>query len=64
MGYGTWYNFQFEFKTANQLGFEPVSLGPKGATLTIELHFIHKNKLFILTIFYIATKTIALFKQI
>ena len=31
-------NFQFEFNTANQLGFEPGSLGPKAGTLTIELH--------------------------
>ena len=33
-------NFLFEFETANQPGFEPGSLGPKGAMLTIELHSI------------------------
>ena len=31
-------NFVFEFGTAIQSGFQPVSLGPKAATLTIEQH--------------------------
>ena len=33
-------NFWFESETANQLGFEPWSPGPKAATLPIELHSI------------------------
>ena len=38
-------HFLFEFETANQLGFEPGSPGPKAAMLTIELHsFDGKNK--------------------
>ena len=36
-------NFWFEFETANQPGFKPRSLGPKAATLTIELHYIYKD---------------------
>ena len=34
------FNFQFEFETAKQQGFEPGFLGPKEASLTIELHSI------------------------
>ena len=37
MYYSCKLNFRFEFETVNQLEFEPESLGPKGATLTIEL---------------------------
>ena len=33
-------NFRLKFETANQLGFEPGSRGPKAAMLTIELHSI------------------------
>jgi hypothetical protein len=36
------FNFLFEFKTANQPGFELGSLGPKAAKLTIELHSIDR----------------------
>ena len=39
-------NFQFEFKTANQQGFECGSPGPKAATLTIELHSIDLSDIF------------------
>ena len=35
---------QFEFETANQLGFQPGSPGPKAAMLTIELHSSDKKK--------------------
>ena len=38
-------NFLFEFETANQSGFKPRSLGPKGAMLTIELHSIEKTRI-------------------
>ena len=38
-------NFQFEFETGNQPGFEPGSPGPKVATLTIELHSIDYNNI-------------------
>ena len=39
------HNTQFliEFKTANQLGFELRSPGPKAVMLTIELHSIDPN---------------------
>ena len=40
-------NFQFEFETVNQPGFEPGFLGPKAATLTIELHSFDKRQIVI-----------------
>ena len=36
-------NFRFEFKTANQPGFEPGSPGHKAAKLTIKLHSIART---------------------
>ena len=38
--------FQFECETENQPGFEPRSLGPKVAKLTIQLHSIDNCQLF------------------
>ena len=41
--YNSWHSFfLFDFETANQSGFEPGSLVPKAARLTIELHSIDK----------------------
>ena len=36
-------NFQFEFETANQPGFEPGSPGPIAPTLTFELQSIDES---------------------
>ena len=45
-------NFPFEFQTANQLGFEPASPGPKAAMLNIELHSIDTSLSLLLKMFF------------
>ena len=46
-------NFQFEFKAANQPGFEPGSPGPKAAIQTIKLHSFDTSCKFMVTVLFL-----------